>query len=136
MRIVKIAMMVLACLVQAACVTQQETLPLSTRAELLRLGRIITNEKEAEETRCNSRILYCDLVREAIQKYGKKSVDRQTVIDSFMVNGQKPQTLWIDDGRLYYEFERKNGIFATVTIYFGGWTGSYVWEAIPNDGIP
>jgi hypothetical protein len=70
-----------------------------------------------------------------IQKYGKKSVDRQTVIDSFMVNGQKPQTLWIDDGRLYYEFERKNGIFSTVTIYFGGWTGSYVWKAIPNDGM-
>ena len=73
MRIARIALMVLTCAAQAACVTQQETLPLSTRAELLRLGKIITNEKEAEETRCNSRILYCDLVREAIQKYGKKT---------------------------------------------------------------
>ena len=136
MRVVKIAMMVLACLVQAACVTQQETLPPSTRAELIRLGRIITDENEAEETRRNTRILYCDLVRESIQKYGKKSVDRQTVIDSFMVNGQKPKGLWIDDGMLDYEFESKDQTFPAILIYFGGWTGSYVRDVYSVTGIP
>ena len=136
MRSVMIFLVALACVAQTACMTQRESLPPSTRAELIRLGRIITNENEAEEIRCKARILYCELIREAIQKYGKKSVDRQTVIDSFMVNGKKPKVLWLDDGRLFYEFERKNGISATLTIYFGGWTGSYVWEAIPNDGIP
>lgn len=136
MRVVKIAVMVLACLMQAACVTQQETLPPSTRAELIRLGRIITDEYEAEETRCNARILYCDLVREAIQKYGKKSVDRQTVIDSFMINGRKPKGLWIDDGMLDYEFESKDQTFPAVLIYFGGWTGSYVRDVYSVTGIP
>ena len=136
MRSVMIFLVALACVAQTACMTQRESLPPSTRAELIRLGRIITNENEAEEIRSKARILYCELIREAIQKYGKKSVDRQTVIDSFMIKKKKPKVLWLDDGRLFYEFERKNGISATLTIYFGGWTGSYVWEAIPNDGIP
>ena len=136
MRTVRIFLVALACVAQTACVTQRETLPPSTRAELIRLGRIITDEKETEETRSKSQIRYCELIWEAMEKYGKKSVDRQTVIDSFMVNGKKTKVLWLDDGRLFYEFERKNGIFATLTIYFGGWTGSYVWQAIPNDGMP
>ena len=136
MWIARKTLMILVCAGLAACVTQRETLPQSTRAELIRLGRIITDENEAEETRRNTRILYCDLVRESIQKYGKKSVDRQTVIDSFMVNGQKPQTLWIDDARLHYDFESKNQTFPSVTIYFGGWTGSYVDAVYLSTGIP
>lgn len=136
MRIVKMALIVLACAIQTACVTQQETLPPSTQAELIRLGRIITDENEAEETRRNTRIRYCDLVRESIQKYGKKSVDRQTVIDSFMINGQKPKGLWIDDGMLDYEFESKDQTFPAVLIYFGGWTGSYVRDVYSVTGIP
>ena len=136
MQLVRLVLVALACVAQTACVTQRETLPPETRKELLRLGRIITDENEREEIRSNAQIQYCDLVRETIKKHGKKSVDRQTVIDSFLVNGKKPKVLWLDDGRLFYEFERKNGISATLTIYFGGWTGSYVWKAIPNDGIP
>ncbi|MBR4651928.1 MAG: hypothetical protein IKO72_01075 [Kiritimatiellae bacterium] len=128
--------MVFACVAQMGCVTQRETIPPETKAELIRLGRIITNENEAEETRYNSRILYCNLIRDVIQKYGKKSVDRQTVIDSFMVDGRKPKDLWIDGGRLHYEFESRNGTFPAVTIYFGGWTGSYVRDAYPVSGIP
>ena len=61
--------MALACVVQAACVTQRETLPPETRGELIRLGRIITDENEEEETRYNSRILYCNLIRETIKKH-------------------------------------------------------------------
>jgi len=136
MRSTRILLNTFACAVLAACVTQRETLPPSTRAELIRLGRIITNENEDEGTRSKSQILYCDLIRESIQKHGKESVDRQTVVDSFVENGREPKGLWIDDGMLYYMFERKNGIFATLSIYFGGWTGSYVRTAFPNDGIP
>ena len=136
MRIVRLVLVVLACVMQTACLTQREALPPSTRAELLRLGRIITDENEAEETRYNSRILYRDLLWESIQKYGKKSVDRQTVIDSFMVNGQKPKGLRIDDGMLDYEFESKDQTFPAVLIYFGGWTGSYVDAIYLVTGIP
>ena len=136
MRIARIAMMIWVCAAQTACVSQHETIPPETRAELIRLGRIITDENKPEEDRCNARIHYCDLIRETIEKHGKKSVDRQTIIDSFVVDGKKTKDLWIDDGRLHYMFERQNGIYATLTVYFGGWTGSYVWKAIPNDGTP
>ena len=136
MRIVKIALMAFACVAQTACVTQRETLPQSTRAELLRLGKIITDEKEADETRCDAQIRYCDLIREAIKKYGKKSVNRQTVVDSFMVNGRKPKGLRIDDGMLDYEFESRNETYPAVMIYFGGWTGSYVDAVYLVTGMP
>ena len=136
MRVLKMAIVVLACAAQTACVTQWETLPPETRAELLRLGRIITDENETEETRYNSRILYCDLVRETIKKHGEKSVDRQTVIDSFMENGREPKGLSVDDGMLYYVFECKDETLATLSIYFGGWKGSSVHIAFPGCGIP
>ena len=136
MRITTIVLMALVCVAQTACVSQRETIPPETRAELIRLGRIIIDESKPEEERCNARIRYCDLIREAIEKCGKKSVDRQTVIDSFFVDGKKTKDLWIDDVRLHYMLERQNGIYATLTIYFGGWTGSYVRTAFPNDGIP
>ena len=136
MRIIRIVMMALLCMAQTACVTSRETIPPETRAELIRLGRVIIDENETEEIRCKARIRYCDVVRESIEKHGKKSVDRQMVIDSFFVDGRKPKDLYIDDGRLHYMFERQNGIYATLTIYFGGWTGSYVRTAFPNDGIP
>ena len=136
MRIARIAMMALACVTLAACVTQRETLPSATRAELSRLGRIIINESETEEIRCKARILYCELIREAMEKHGKKSVDWQTVVDSFVVDGREPANLTIKDGWLFYFFERKDGTLATITIYAGGWTGSYVWKAYPSSGIP
>ena len=136
MKIARIVFMVMACMAQTACVTSRERIPPATRAELIRLGRVIIDENETEEIRCKARIRYCDVVRESIAKHGKKSVDRQMVIDSFFVDGRKPKDLYIDDGRLHYMFERQNGIYATLTIYFGGWTGSYVRTAFPNDGIP
>ena len=136
MRIVRIALMVLACLMQTACVTQCETLPQSTRVELIRLGRIITDENREEETRCDAQIRYCDLIREAIKRHGKKSVDRQVILDSFMVNGRNPTGLSVDDGMLYYMFECKDGTLAIMTILFGGWTGSYVQTAYSGAGIP
>lgn len=136
MRVIRMVMMALLCMAQTACMTPRERIPPEIRAELIRLGRIIINENEAEEIRSKSQIRYCELIRESKKKYGEKSVDRQTVIDSFVVNGRKPKGLWLEDYMLDYEFERKNGISATLTVYFGGWTGSYVWKAIPNDGIP
>ena len=136
MRIARIAMMALACVTLAACVTQRETLPPATRTELIRLGRIIINESETEEIRCKARILYCELIWDAMEKHGKKSVDWQTVVDSFVVEGRKPKGLTLKDYMLDYEFERKDGKLAAITIYAGGWTGSYVWKACPNGGIP
>ena len=136
MRIAWIAMVALACVALASCVTQRMTLPPETRAELLRLGRIITDGNGDEETRRNAQSRYCNLVRDSIQKYGKKSVDRQVILDSFMVNGRTPNGLSVDDGMLDYMFECKDGTLAIMTILFGGWTGSYVQTAYSGAGIP
>ena len=136
MKIARIVFMVIACMAQTACVTPQESIPPETRAELIRLGRIIINESEEEEIRSRARIRYCDIVRESMEKYGKKSVDWQTVIDSFVVDGRIPTNLTIRDGWMDYFFWRKDGTLASITIYAGGWTGSYVWKAYPNGGMP
>ena len=136
MRIAKIVLMVLACVTLTSCVTPRETIPPETRAELIRLGRIIINESEEEEIRSKARIRYCDIVRESKEKYGKKSVDWQTAIDSFVVDGRIPANLTIRNGWIDYFFWRKDKTLASITIYAGGWTGSYVWRAYPNGGIP
>ncbi len=135
MRIARIVLVVVACVAQMGCMTHRETIPPETRAELIRLGRIVIDDNEAEEVRCKARIRYCELIREAKKKYGEKSVGWQTVIDSFVVDGRKPANLTIDDGWLYYFFELKDGTFATINIYGGGWTGSYVWKAYPSGAI-
>ncbi len=129
MRIARMVLMIFACVAQTGCVTQRETIPPETKAELIRLGRVIINENEEEETRIKARIRYCELVRESREKYGEKSIGRQTVVDSFMVDGRKPKGLTLEDYMLEYGFERKDDTIATLTIYFGGWTGSYVWRA-------
>lgn len=136
MQFATIVLMALACMTLTGCVTQHEAIPPETRVELIRLGRIITDESKPEEERCNARIRYCDLIRETIEKYGKKSVDWNTVIDSFMVEGRKPKNLTIRDGWLHYFFWRKDETLATITIYGGGWSGSYVGKAYPGGGIP
>lgn len=135
MRIATIVLMALVCVAQTACVSQRETIPPETRAELIRLGRIIIDENEAEETRSKAQVRYCDLIREAIGKYGKKSVDWQTVVDSFVEEGREPANLTLRDDWLYYFFRLKDGTFATITVYAGGWTGSYVWKAYPGGAI-
>lgn len=135
MRITTIVLMALVCVAQTACVSQRETIPPETRAELIRLGRIIIDENEAEETRSKAQVRYCDLIREAIGKYGKKSVDWQTVVDSFVEEGREPANLTLRDDWLYYFFRLKDGTFATITVYAGGWTGSYVWKAYPGGAI-
>ena len=136
MRIVRLVLVVLVCVAQTACVTRREAIPPTTRAELIRLGRTIIDENEAEEIRCKARILYCEIIRESIEKYGEKSVDWQTVVDSFVVDGRKPKGLTLKDYMLDYEFERKDGKLPSITIYAGGWTGSYVWKAYPSTGMP
>ena len=44
MKIARIVFMVIACMAQPACVTKREMIPPETHAELIRLGRIITDE--------------------------------------------------------------------------------------------
>ena len=136
MRIAMIALMALVCAAQTACVTQHETIPPETRAELIRLGRIIIDENEAGETRSKAQVRYGHIVWDAMEKYGKKSVDRQTVIDSFVVNGRKPKGLSVDDWILDYIVDSKDGTFVTIQILFGGWTGSYVQALALGGGIP
>ena len=135
MKIARIVLLALTCIALVACVSKRETLPPTVRDELIQLGRIIIDENEKEEVRSKSQILYCDLVRESIKKYGKKSVDWQTVVDSFVVDGRKPANLTINDGWLYYFFELKDGTFATITIYAGGWIYWYVEKAYPGGAI-
>ena len=69
MKIARIVFMVIACMAQTACVTPQETIPPETRAELIRLGIIITDENKPEEDRCNARIRYCDLIQARNKNY-------------------------------------------------------------------
>ena len=87
MRVVKIAVMVLACLMQAACVTQRETLPPSTRAELFRLGRIITDETHGRKKRTESLRQYCKVVSAAVGAYGPNAVNRRTIVESLGLTG-------------------------------------------------
>ena len=136
MRIATIVLMALVCAAQTACVTQHEAIPPETRAELIRLGRIIIDENEAEETRSKAQVRYGHIVWDAMEKYGKKSVDRQTIIDSFVVGGQKPKGLTFDDWTLDYMFECKDGTLGGLCVYFGGWTGSYVQALALGGGIP
>lgn len=136
MRIAMMVLMAFVCMAQTACMTQRETIPPETRAELIRLGRIIIDEEEREEARSKAQIRYCEMVWEAMKKYGNKSVDRQTIIDSFVVGGRKPKGLTLDDWMLDYEFERKDGTFGGLNVYFGGWTGSYVFRIFSGGGIP
>ena len=82
MRIVKMAIIVLACVVQTACVTQRETLPPSTRAELIRLGRIITDETRGREERKECLGQYCQLISTAVEVCGPNAVSRRTIVES------------------------------------------------------
>ena len=82
MRVVKIAVMVIACVAQTACVTQRETLPPETRAELLRLGRIIKDETHGREERIECLRQYCKVVSTVVEAYGPNAVNRRTIVES------------------------------------------------------
>ena len=82
MRAVRIAVMVLVCLMQVACVTQRETIPPSMRAELLRLGRIIQDETHGREERKENLRQYCKVVSTVVEVYGPNAVNRRTIVES------------------------------------------------------
>ena len=82
MRIVKIALMALACVAQTACMTQRESLPPSTRAELLRLGRVIKDETHGREERKECLRQYCKVVSTVVEAYGPNAVNRRTIVES------------------------------------------------------
>ena len=82
MRIVKIALMAFACVAQTACVTQRETLPPETRAEVLRLGRIIKDETHGREERIEGLRQYSKVVSTVVEAYGPNAVNRRTIVES------------------------------------------------------
>lgn len=87
MRVVKIAVMVLVCVMQAACVTRRETIPPSTRAELIRLGRIIKDETHGREERKECLRQYCKVVSTVVEAYGPNAVNRRTIVESLGLTG-------------------------------------------------
>ena len=82
MRIVRIFLVALACVAQTACMTQRETLPPETRAELLRLGRIIKDETHGREERIECLRQYCKVVSTVVEAYGPDAVNRRTIVES------------------------------------------------------
>ena len=82
MRTLRIFLVAFACVVQTACVTQRETLPPETRAELLRLGRIIKDETHGREERKECLRQYCKVVSTVVEAYGPNAVNRRTIVES------------------------------------------------------
>lgn len=87
MRTVRIFLVAVACVAQTACVTQQETIPPETRAELLRLGRIIKDETHGREERKECLRQYCKVVSTVVEAYGPNAVNRRTIVESLGLTG-------------------------------------------------
>ena len=82
MRMAGIVLMTLVCMVQTACVSQRETIPPATRAELIRLGRIIIDETRGRDERKKSMARYREVISIAIKENGPNAVSRLTVVES------------------------------------------------------
>lgn len=82
MRMAGIVLMTLVCMVQTACVSQRETIPPATRAELIRLGRIIIDETRGRDERKKSMARYREVISIAITENGPNAVSRLTVVES------------------------------------------------------
>ena len=87
MRTLRIFLVAFACVVQTSCVTQRETLPPETRAELLRLGRIIKDETHGREERKECLRQYCKVVSTVVEAYGPNAVNRRTIVESLGLTG-------------------------------------------------
>ena len=82
MRVVTMVLMALVCIVQTACVTPPETIPPETRAELIRLGRIIIDETRGREERKECMTRFREIISTAIEEYGPYAVSRRTIVES------------------------------------------------------
>ena len=82
MRIIRIVMMALLCMMLASCVTPPETIPPETHAELIRLGRIITDETRGREERKKCMTRFREIILTAIEEYGPYAVSRGTIVEA------------------------------------------------------
>ena len=82
MRIAMMVLMVLVCVVQTACVTQHETIPPETRAELIRLGGIIIDKTRGREERKECMTRFREVICTSIEEYGPYAVSRKTIVEA------------------------------------------------------
>ena len=82
MKIARIVFMVLACMTLTGCVTPPEMIPQETRAELIRLGRIIIDETHGRKERKESMTRFREIISTAIVKYGPYAVSRRTIVEA------------------------------------------------------
>ena len=126
MRAVRIAVMVLVCLMQVACVTQRETIPPSMRAELLRLGRIIQDETHGREERKENLRQYCKVVSTVVEVYGPNAVNRRTIVESLGLTDDSDEITDV------YSISNGDGSYYMVFITYDLRDATFVQTAIIN----
>ena len=77
MKIARIVFMVIACMTLTACVTQRETIPPETRAELIRLGKIIIDETRGREERKGCMTRFREIILTAIEEIASANSNRK-----------------------------------------------------------
>lgn len=82
MRLFKMSIAFFVCVTLMACVAQRESLPPPSRAELVRLGRIITDETREREERKECLEQYYKIITTALEVHGRNAVSRRTIVES------------------------------------------------------
>lgn len=82
MRLFRTGIVVFVCVTLVACVAQRESLPPLSRAELVRLGRIISDETRGREERKECLAQYCNIITTALEVHGRNAVSRRTIVES------------------------------------------------------
>ena len=82
MKIARIVFMVIACMTLTGCVTPPEMIPPETRAELIRLGKIIIDETRGREERKGGMARFREIILTAIEEYGPYAVSRRTIVEA------------------------------------------------------
>ena len=89
MRVVRMVMMALLCMVQTACMTPRERIPPETRAELIRLGRIFVDETRGRDERKECMTRFREIISSAIEEYGPYAVSRRTIVEALDFDDSK-----------------------------------------------
>lgn len=119
MRIAMMVLMALVCAALTACVSQREMIPPETRAELIRLGRIIIDETRGREERKECMVQYRKIISNAIKEKGPNAVSRRTIVESLNLKDD-PRYLThiysIDNGNdtyymLFIQYDNRDAAF-------------------------
>jgi hypothetical protein len=123
MRITTIVLMALVCVAQTACVSQHETIPPGTRAELIRLGRIIIDKTRGREERKGCMTRFREIICTSIEEYGPYAVSRRTIVEA----------LNLDDDSKYsshlYSIDNGNDTYYMLIINYDNRYGAFVRRA-------